>query len=75
MAAEGEGFYLALLPNSDLDRLTLHLKVTPLTLGEALYDSGIVLLRVYFPLNSIVSLIGIRHRPLNRRTLMGCLPM
>jgi CRP-like cAMP-binding protein len=48
---------LAALPATDFDRLQPHLKLVPLPLGEALYESGIVLRHVYFPTNSIVSLL------------------
>jgi CRP-like cAMP-binding protein len=48
---------LAALPASEYDRLHTHLRLVPLTLGEALYESGIVLRHVYFPTDSIVSLL------------------
>jgi CRP-like cAMP-binding protein len=48
---------LAALPATDFDRLRPHLKLVSLPLGEALYESGIVLRHVYFPTNSIVSLL------------------
>jgi CRP-like cAMP-binding protein len=48
---------LAALPAADFERLAPHLKLVPLPLGEALYESGIVLRHVYFPTNSIVSLL------------------
>ena len=48
---------LAALPATDFNRLQPHLKLVSLPLGEALYESGIVLRHVYFPTNSIVSLL------------------
>jgi CRP-like cAMP-binding protein len=48
---------LAVLPATDFERLQPHLTLVPLPLGEALYESGIVLRHVYFPTDSIVSLL------------------
>jgi CRP-like cAMP-binding protein len=48
---------LAVLPATDFERLQPHLALVPLPLGEALYESGIVLRHVYFPTDSIVSLL------------------
>jgi CRP-like cAMP-binding protein len=48
---------LAALPAADFERLQPSLKLVPMTLGEALYESGIVLHHVYFPTDSIVSLL------------------
>jgi CRP-like cAMP-binding protein len=48
---------LAALPAADFDRLESHLTLVPLPLGEVLYESGIHLRDVYFPTNSIVSLL------------------
>jgi len=48
---------LAALPAADFERLQPSLKLVPMTLGEALYESGIVLRHVYFPTDSIVSLL------------------
>jgi CRP-like cAMP-binding protein len=50
---------LAALPHSDFDRLTPHLRLVSLSLGEALYESGIALRDVYFPVDSIVSLLNV----------------
>jgi CRP-like cAMP-binding protein len=50
---------LAALPTSDLDRLTPHLRLVSLSLGEALYEPGIVLPHVYFPTDSVVSLLSV----------------
>jgi CRP-like cAMP-binding protein len=48
---------LAALPATDFERLQSHLKLIPLPLGEALYEPGIGLRHLYFPTNSIVSLL------------------
>ena len=48
---------LAALPAADFKRLLPHLKLVPLPLGEVLYESGIMLRHVYFPTESIVSLL------------------
>jgi CRP-like cAMP-binding protein len=50
---------LAALPSFDLDRLTSHLKLVALPLGEVLYESDIVSHHVYFPVDSIVSLLSV----------------
>jgi CRP-like cAMP-binding protein len=48
---------LAALPAEVQDRLFPHLEVMPLTLGKVLYESGDTLRHVYFPTDSIVSLL------------------
>ena len=48
---------LAALPAEDLERLKPNLKLVPITLGDALYESGVALHHVYFPIDSIVSLL------------------
>jgi CRP-like cAMP-binding protein len=48
---------LAVLPTTDFDRLHAHLKLIPLLLGEVLYEPGVGLRNVYFPTDSIVSLL------------------
>jgi CRP-like cAMP-binding protein len=48
---------LAALPQSDFEQLKSHLKLVSLSLGEALYESGVTLRHVYFPIDSIVSLL------------------
>jgi CRP-like cAMP-binding protein len=47
------------LTGSDLERLKSHLELVSLPLGEALYESGRILRHVYFPLDSIVSLLNV----------------
>src|SRR5437868_8154940 len=48
---------LAALPAPDFDRLQPYLTLIPMHLGEAVYESGVALRHVYFPVNSIVSLL------------------
>ena len=48
---------LAALPSGALERLMPHLKLVPLPLGYVVYESGDTLQHVYFPTNSIVSLL------------------
>jgi CRP-like cAMP-binding protein len=48
---------LAALPAAEFDRLSPHLELVSMPLGEALYESGGLLHHVYFPTTSIVSLL------------------
>jgi CRP-like cAMP-binding protein len=48
---------LAVLPAADRERLFSNLELTPLPLGDVLYESGSRLSHVYFPTDSIVSLL------------------
>jgi CRP-like cAMP-binding protein len=48
---------IAALPASEFERLAPHLELVKLKLGEVLYESGGQLEHVYFPTNSIVSLL------------------
>jgi CRP-like cAMP-binding protein len=48
---------LAVLPESERERLFPHLELVPLPLGEALYESGGRLNHVFFPTTAIVSLL------------------
>jgi len=48
---------LAALSAGERDRLYPHLRLVPLPLGQVLYESGDVLGHVYFPTDSIVSLL------------------
>jgi CRP-like cAMP-binding protein len=48
---------LAALPAAEWERLSPHLELVPMPLGEALYESGGRLQHVYFPTTSIVSLL------------------
>ena len=45
------------LPPLERERLVPHLKLVPLTLGMVVYESGAALRHIYFPTNSIVSLL------------------
>jgi len=48
---------LAALPSLERDRLFPHLQLVDMPLGRVLYESGDPLLHVYFPVDSIVSLL------------------
>lgn len=48
---------LAVLPAADFDRLLPELKLVKMPLGKVIYESGVALKQVYFPTNSIVSLL------------------
>ena len=48
---------LAGLPAAEFERLSAHLELVAMPLGEALYESGGRLQHVYFPTTSIVSLL------------------
>src|SRR6266513_5869920 len=48
---------LEALPASDYERLSAHLELVPMGLGEVLYESGAQLRYVYFPTTSILSLL------------------
>ena len=47
---------LAALPTAEFDRLAPHLELTPMLLGDVLYDPGGQLQHAYFPTTAIVSL-------------------
>ncbi|MBC7982960.1 MAG: Crp/Fnr family transcriptional regulator [Candidatus Obscuribacterales bacterium] len=48
---------LAALSTTDFERLEPNLRLVALPLGEVLYESGVVLRHLYFPTDSIVSLL------------------
>ena len=48
---------LAALPPAERERLFPHLQLVPMPLGKVLYESGELLRHVYFPTDSIVSLL------------------
>ncbi len=50
---------LAALPDAERHRLLPNLELAPMPLGKALYESGDRLQHVYFPINSIISLLYI----------------
>ena len=45
------------MPALERERLFPHLKLVPMPLGKVLYESGAALRHIYFPTNSIVSLL------------------
>src|ERR1044072_4492768 len=45
------------LPQLERERLFPHLRLVPLPLGMVVYESGAALRHIYFPTNSIVSLL------------------
>jgi CRP-like cAMP-binding protein len=52
---------LASLSADELERLSLHLELVPMPLGQALYESGGYLQHVYFPTTAIVSLLYVMN--------------
>ena len=53
----GKNHLLAALPADVFGRLALHLEPVSMPLGSSIYESGTQLQHVYFPTNSIVSLL------------------
>jgi CRP-like cAMP-binding protein len=53
----GQNHLLAALSEAERERLYPHLRLVPMPLGHALYESGDVLRYVYFPIDCIVSLL------------------
>jgi len=52
-----QNFLLAALPPLERERIYPHLRRVPMALGKVLYESGDVLRHVYFPTDSIISLL------------------
>jgi CRP-like cAMP-binding protein len=52
-----QNYLLAALSVPERERLYPHLQLVPMPLGKVLYESGDVLRHVYFPIDSIVSLL------------------
>jgi CRP-like cAMP-binding protein len=50
---------LAALPTAEFERVSRHLELVPMRLGEVLYEPGGQLRHVYFPITAIVSLLYI----------------
>ncbi len=50
---------LAALPEADLQRLLPQLELVPMKLGDVIYDASRPMQHVYFPTNSIVSLLSV----------------
>jgi CRP-like cAMP-binding protein len=48
---------LAALPAAEFERLSAHLELVQMPLGEVLYEPGVPMQHVYFPTTSIVSLL------------------
>ena len=51
-----QNFLLAALPTADFEALVPHLELSPMLLGQMLYEPGTQLRHAYFPTTSIVSL-------------------
>jgi CRP-like cAMP-binding protein len=52
-----QNYILGALPPAERERLFPHLKLVTLPLGRALYESGDTLQHIYFPIDSIISLL------------------
>jgi CRP-like cAMP-binding protein len=52
-----QNYLLAMLSAAERERVYPHLRLVPMPLGKVLYESGDVLRHVYFPIDSIVSLL------------------
>ena len=52
-----QNYLLAALPSDARERIDPHLQLVQMPLGKVLYESGEALHHVYFPINSIVSLL------------------
>jgi CRP-like cAMP-binding protein len=52
-----QNYILGALPPAERERLFPHLKLVTLPLGRALYESGDTLQHIYFPTDSIISLL------------------
>ena len=48
---------LACLPVADRERILHHLELIPMKLGQVVYESGVTLEHVYFPIDCIISLL------------------
>jgi hypothetical protein len=48
---------LMALPPAERERLFPHMKLVEMPFGTVLYESGVVLRHIYFPVDSIVSLL------------------
>ena len=55
--APHQNYLLGALPPEEYARLLPHLQLVPMPLGKVLYESGIRFRHVYFPIDSIVSLL------------------
>lgn len=50
---------LSALPDEDFDRISAHLQLVTLKLGEVIYESGDRMTHIYFPTTAIISLLYI----------------
>ncbi len=57
LSAQPQNRLLTALPTAELERLREHLELVPMHLGEVIYESGSKQNLVYFPTDSIVSLL------------------
>ena len=64
---------LAALPDSDWQRWVPHLERVELPLGKILYEAGDTLSHVYFPINSIISLLYVMQNGASAEiAVVGC---
>ena len=56
-AVPAENYLLAVLPSDERERIFPHLEFVLMPLGAVLYETGIPMQHVYFPVTSIVSLL------------------
>lgn len=61
---------LRALPEDVWDRILPHLQLTELPLGHVLYDSGVPVTNVYFPISAIVSLVNVMENGESAQTAM-----
>lgn len=61
---------LQLLPNEVWERLSPHLELVDLPLGAVLCEPGSTLKNVYFPINSVVSLVHVMENGASAQTAM-----
>jgi CRP-like cAMP-binding protein len=57
LPCQDENYILQALPRSERARLFPHMRLVPLPLGKVLYESGDTLTDIYFPTDSIISLL------------------
>ena len=56
MHSPNQNYLLAALPTAEFERLSAHLDLVALPLGESLYEPGVQMRHAYFPTTSIISL-------------------
>lgn len=52
-----KNYILSCLPSADQKRLSAHLELVPMKLGEVIYEAGIIMPYVFFPIDCIISLL------------------